>query len=169
MERQMAARQSVVQLAVRPHFWRQLRVVLPLAVYLAVFVVILLEGHTDPDTGWGIVAGFLLIGGLFVFETVWQKIIVTSVEVRMKTVRRVPSIPRAQVGHIRALVCNTVFYDHDGKRILETRVDLSRTQLVALGNELGVNVWDHRAWHGLKKLPDGVRLNPEPLPHRPSA
>lgn len=169
MERQMAVRQSAVRLALRLHFCRQLRVVLPLAVYLAVFVVILLEAHTDPGTGWGIVAGFVLIGGLFVFESMWQRIIVTSDEVRVKTVRKVPPVPRAQVGHIRALICNTVFYDHDGKRILETRVDLSRAQLLALGNELGVNVWDHRAWHGLKKLEDGVLLNPEPLPHRPSA
>lgn len=66
------------------------------------------------------------------------------------------------VGHIRALRWNTVFYDHDGKRILQTHADLSRSQLLALGAELRVPVWDHREWRGVKELRHGMLLTAVP-------
>lgn len=158
MERQVAER----QVAVRPHFWRQMPVALQLLVYLGVFIWIFLDSHIDPGTGWGIVVAFILLGGLFAFETYWQIILVTDEEVRIKRVRRAPPIPRAQIFNIRALRWNTVFYDHNQNAILKTGLDLSRSQLLVLANALEVNVWDHRAWHGLKELEHGVRLNPEP-------
>jgi hypothetical protein len=157
------------QLAVRPHFWRQLPLLLGLVVYLVIFVWILLHSRIDPGTGWGVVATFILIGGLGIFETMRQRIVVTSEEVRVKTIRRAPPIPRAQIFNIRALRWNTVFYDYDQKPILKTGLDLSRPQLLALANALEVNVWDHRARHGLKELENGVRLNPEPFAHHPPA
>jgi hypothetical protein len=157
------------QLAVRPHFWRQLPVVLRLVVYLAVFIWILLHARIVSGTGWGIAVAVILIVGLFAFETMWQRIIVTPEGVRIKTIRRVPPIPRDQIFNIRALRWNTVFYGHDQQPILKTGLDLSRPQLLALANALEVNVWDHRARHGLKELDNGVRLNPEPFAHRPPA
>jgi hypothetical protein len=157
------------QLAIRPHFWRQLPLLLGLVVYLAVIIWVLLHARTDPGTIWGLPAGVILIVGLFIFETYWQGIVVTSEEVRIKTIRRAPPIPRAQIFNIRALRWNTVFYDYDQKPILKTGLDLSRPQLLALANVLEVNVWDHRARHGLKELENGVRLNPEPFAHHPPA
>ena len=117
------------------------------------------------DLGLGAALG--LVCGIGIIEAMCVRLIVTPDDVRFTSVHGGPPVPRIQVGHIRALRCNTVFYDHDGKRVLETRADLSRAQLLALANELGVNVWDHRAWHGLRKLEHGVRLNPEPFPRRP--
>lgn len=114
--------------------------------------------NVEPNKNIGFGGVLLLVWVIYILETAWIKLVVSPESVRMVSIHRDPPISRTQVGHIRALRCNTVFYDHDGKRILETRVDLSRAQLLALGNELGVNVWDHRAWHGLKKLKNGVRL-----------
>lgn len=157
------------QLTVRPHFWRQLPVVLILVFYLAVVLWVLLTARTDPGTWWGIPVGFAFIAGLGVFESMWQRIVVTPDQVRLITIRRQPPISRGQIYNIRALRWNTVFYDCDQNQILKTGVDLSRPQLLALANELRVNVWDHRALYGLRELEHGVRLNPQPFEHQPPA
>jgi len=119
------------------------------------------------DLGLGAALG--LGWGIGIIEAMWVRLIVTPDDVRFTSVHGGPPVPRTLVGHIRALRGNTVFYDHAGRRILETRADLSRAQLLALANELDVNVWDHRGWHGLKKLEHGVRLRPERFPRRPPA
>jgi hypothetical protein len=150
------------RLIVRPHPWRQLPTIVLLLVSA---VTIWLWIINDP----GIIIALVVIWGIYIFESILIRLIVTPEHVRMISFHRGGPVPRSQVGHVRAMPSNTVFYDHDGIRILETRMDLSRTQLLTLGNELGVNVWDHRAWYGLKKLKDGVRLNPEPFPRRPPA
>lgn len=157
------------RLVVRPRLWRQAPVLLILAFDLAIIVWVWLNARIDPGTGWGFVATLILISGVIVFESIWQRIVVTADQVRMVSAHRVSPVSRSQIFNIRALRWNTVFYDHDQKPILKTRADLSRSQLLTLGAELGVNVWDHRAWHGLKELDRGVRLNPEPFPHRPPA
>ena len=117
------------------------------------------------DLGFG--AALAVLWGIYIAEAVWIRLVVTPEHVRMISSHGDPAISRAQIFNIRALRGNTVFYDHDQEPILNTRMDLSRSQLLALANELRVNVWDHRAWHGLKELDRGVRLNPEPFPHHP--
>jgi hypothetical protein len=156
------------RLVIRPYPWRQLPVVLMIVAATVVGVSVwAVSAPTGDNLGFGVALS--LVWGIYILESVWIRLIVTSKDVRFISSHRDRPVSRDQVGHIRALRCNTAFYDHDGKRILETRADLSRTQLLALANELGVNVWDHRAWHGLKKLKHGVRLNPEPSAHHPPA
>ena len=125
--------------------------------------------NVRPDKDLGFSAAFLVIWGIYILEAVWIRLVVTPEHVRMISSHMDPAISRAQIFNIRALRWNTVFYDYDQKPILKTGADLTRSQLLALANELGVNVWDHRAWRGLKELDHGVRLNPEPFPHRPPA
>jgi hypothetical protein len=156
------------RLIVRPHPWRQLPVATMLVVVNVVMVWLWII-NVRPDRNLGLAAVLVVVWGIYISEAVWVRLIITAEDVRLTSIHRDPPAPRILVGHIRALRGNTVFYDHDGKRILETRADLSRAQLLTLANELSVNVWDHRAWHGLKKLEHGVRLNPEPFPRRPPA
>jgi hypothetical protein len=117
-----------------------------------------------PDKNVGFPVVLAVAWAIYIAESAWGRLVVNPDHVRMISVHRDPPIPRERIYNIRALRCNTVFYDHDGKRVLATRADLSRAQLLALASELGVNVWDHRAWHGLKRLEHGVRLPPGPRP-----
>ncbi len=88
--------------------------------------------------------------------------------VRMFSGNRNRPVRPVDVNHIRAFPWNTVLYNHDGHRTIQTHIDLSRSQLLTLGEVLNVPVWDHRQWHGLKKLRHGVRLNTIPAPERPA-
>jgi hypothetical protein len=110
----------------------------------------------------------IILWGIYSADAFLMRLIVTPDRVRMISSHRNRPMRREDVNHIRALRWNTVFYDHDGKRVLQTHADLSRSQLLALGAELGVPVWDHRKWLGLKKLDDGVRLTAAPVPERPA-
>ena len=154
------------RLVVRPHPWRQL----PMGLMMAATTVLGVwawSANTAAGEALGLGAALGLVWAIGLIEAMWVRLIVTSDDVRFTSVHGGPPVPRIRVGHIRALRCNTVFYDHAGKRILETRADLSRAQLLTVANELGVSVWDHRAWHGLRKLEHGVCLNPEPFARRP--
>lgn len=154
------------RLVIRPRPWRQLPVTMTLAV-VSVVAVFLWAINVRPDRDLGLASLLVVIWGFYILESAWVRIIVAPGEVRLISIHGDPPVARTRVGHIRALPCNTVFYDHEGKRVLEARADLSRRQLLTLANELGVNVWDHRGWHGLRKREHGVRLNPEPFPRRP--
>jgi hypothetical protein len=156
------------RLVIRPHPWRQWPMAL-MMVAATVLGVSVWAVNAAAGENLGLGAALGLVWGVCILEALWARLIITSGDMRLISIHGDPPVPRALMGHIRALRGNTVFYDHDGKRVLETRADLSRAQLLALANELGVNVWDHRAWHGLKKLEQGVRLNPEPFPRRPPA
>jgi len=151
---------------VRPQPWRQLPVVAILVLFhVALAWVWIIDIRPDKNVGFPVALALLWV--IYIAESAWDRLVIEADQVRMISVHRDPPVSRERIHNIRALRCNTVFYDHDGKRILEARTDLSRAQLLILANELGVNVWDHRAWHGLKKLEHGVRLNPEPFPRRP--
>jgi hypothetical protein len=156
------------RLVVRPHPWRQLPITMMMLVVHVVIVWVWII-NVEPDKNLGFSAVLVLMWGIYLLEAIWIKLVVTSEQVRIISSHRNPPVSREQIHNIRALQFNTVFYDHDKKPILKTHADLSRSQLLALGNELRVDVWDHRAWHGLKKLRHGVRLNPEPFPRRPPA
>jgi hypothetical protein len=119
-----------------------------------------------PGQNIGFSAALVLAWVIYIGESAVVRIVVGPDRVRMISGHPNRPISREEIYNIRALRWNTVFYDYDQKPILKTHADLSRSQLLALGNELRVDVWDHRAWHGLKKLRHGVRLNPEPFPHR---
>lgn len=156
------------RLVIRLHPWRQL----PMTIMMVVVTVAevwawVMSNRFDKDLGFG--AAFVVLWGIYIAEAVWIRLIVTPGHIRMISSHRDPPISREQIYNIRALRGNTVFYGHDQEPILETRMDLTRSQLLALANELHVNVWDHRVWHGLKELDHGVRLNPEPFPHHPPA
>lgn len=71
-------------------------------------------------------------------------------------------VPREYVNHIRALRASTVFYDRDRIPVMKVTTTFTKDQLITMGHELGVTVWEHRAWHGLRELENGVRLT-EPL------
>jgi hypothetical protein len=119
--------------------------------------------NVEPGKNLGFAMVLIVLWGIYVAETFLVVIIVTPERVRMISGHRNPLVRPEDVNHIRALCWNTVFYDHDGNQILQTHADLSRSQLLALGAELGVPVWDHREWLGLKKLKHGIRLTPEEL------
>ena len=148
--------------------WRQLPMAIMLVVVNAVLIWVWII-NVEPNKNIGFAGVLLLIWAIYLLEAAWIKLVVTPESVRVISAHRDPPISRDRIGCIRAMFNNTIFYDYDGKRILETHIDLSRTQLLALGSELGVNVWDHRAWCGLRELKRGVRLNPESLARRPSA
>jgi hypothetical protein len=121
----------------------------------------------DPnDLGFALL--LILYWGICVGEvTLLVRLIVTPDQVRMISGHRNPPRSRQEVNHIRALPWNTVLYGHDGLRMIQTHMDLPRSELVALGAELNVPVWDHRRWHGLRRLHNGVRLNAIPAPPLP--
>jgi hypothetical protein len=151
---------------IRPGPWRQLPVVMMLVLFNAITVWVWII-DIRPGVNIGFSAVLILIWVIYIAESAWNRLVVSPDQVCMISAHRDPAISREQIYNIRALRWNTVFYDNDQNPILKTHVDLSRSQLLALGDELRVNVWDHRAWHGLKKLEHGVRLNPEPFPRRP--
>lgn len=125
--------------------------------------------NVRPDKNLGFSACLAVMWGIYILESLWVRLIVTPEQVRLISAHHDRPISREWIYNVRALRWNTVFYDHDQNPILKTRMDLSRRQLLALANELQVNVRDHRAWYGIKELQPGVRLNPEPFPHRPPA
>jgi hypothetical protein len=154
------------QLVIRPQPWRQLPTAMVLVLFNAVTAWVWII-DVRPGKGAGFSAVLILIWVIYIAESAWGRLVVDPDRVRMISARRDPAILREQIFYIRARRWNTVFYNFDKKPILEMRADLSPAQLLILANELGVNVWDHRAWHGLRKLEHGVRLNPEPFPGRP--
>jgi hypothetical protein len=121
----------------------------------------------DSGTNLGFTMLLLLIWGICIGESFLIRLIVTPDRVRMFSGLRNRPVRPADVNHIRALRWHAVLYDHDGQRMIQTHMDLSRSQLLTLGAELNVPVWDHRPWLGLKKLRHGVRLNAIPAPERP--
>lgn len=157
----------MVSLVVRPRPWRQLPTVL-LMIAINVIVVWVWVINVRPDKNVGFPAVLALIWGIYLVEAARCRIIVDNGQVCMISVHRDPPVSCDQVAHIRALRWNVVLYDQERKPLLEVRGDLTRAQLLALGHELGVPVWDHRAWYGLKEMKHGVRLNPEPFANRPS-
>lgn len=149
------------RLIISPRPWRQLPMALTMVVTTVVGVSVWMV-NAAPDKNLGFGAALGLVWAIYLVEAVRVKLIVTADAVRLIAIRRGPSISRERIYNIRALRWDTVFYDHDNKPILRARADLSRSQLLALGEELRVNVWDHRAWHGLRERQHGVRLNQEP-------
>jgi hypothetical protein len=151
------------RVVVRPRPWRHL----PVALFVVMANAIAVYGYvrdTLPHQGAWFAAGLISAWAIFIAEAAWARIIVTSKEVRAISAHRNPPVPRERITHIRALRWTTVFYDNDRNELLKIGVDLSRDQLLALGGELDVTVWDHRAWLGIKELKHGVNLTANAAP-----
>lgn len=150
-------------LVIRPRPWLQL----PTVSYIVIGTAVISSAYatvtlTGPYQGWAFAYILILIYGLCFFEFARLKIVVTPDEIRMISTRRKRPVPRAEVAQVRAMRWDTIFYGHDTKPLLNTNLDLTRTQLLELARELGVPVWDHRGWLGLRKLEYGVRITPDP-------
>lgn len=113
---------------------------------------------TELGTRWGFTGCFILIYGLYLFESVLIRIRVTPDKVRLISARLGKPVTRSEVAQVRAMRSGTIFYDAHGKLLLNTQVHLTRKQLLSLEDELHVPVWDHRSWYGLRQLEDGVRI-----------
>ena len=124
--------------------------------------------NVEPGKNFAFALVLIVLCGIYVGESFLIRLIVTPDRVRMFSGNPDRPVRPADVNHIRAFPWNTVLYDHDGHRIIQTHMDLSRSQLLTLGEVLNVPVWDHRQWRGLKKLRHGVRLNAIPAPERPA-
>jgi hypothetical protein len=123
--------------------------------------------NVEPGKNFGFAMVLIVLWGIYIGESFLIRLIVTPDRVRMFSGNRNRPVRPADVNHIRALRWNTVLYDHDGQQIIQTHMDLSRSQLLTLGAELNVPVWDHRQRLGLRELRHGVRLNAIPAPERP--
>lgn len=151
------------KLVVRPRPWLQLPTVSYLALGTAwLSWVYAAAPLTGPDPGWYFAFIFVFIYGLYIFESARLRIVVTPEEIRMISTRRKPPAPRAQVAQVRAMRWDTIFYGPDKEPLLNSHLYLTRNQLHELAKELGVPVWDHRGWLGLRKLEYGVRITPDP-------
>lgn len=150
------------ELVVRPRPWLQLPTVSYLAIGTAwLSWVYAAAPLTGPDPGWYFAFIFVFVYGLYIFEFARLRIVVTREEIRMISTRRKPPVPRARVAQVRAMRWDTIFYGPDKERLLNTHLYLTRSQLLELAKELGVPVWDHRGWLGLRKLEYGVRIKPD--------
>jgi hypothetical protein len=156
------------RLTVRSPLWRDPRAVLLIPTYFA-FLTWALLYDSVPSTRWGYPLAILFPSAIYAIGWMDVGLVVTGEGVRLisrfSLISRFrgPPIPRDRIAYIRALRWDVVFYDHDRKPVLHMRRDLSRSQLRALGAEVGVPVWDHRAFFGLKELQNGTRLTPEEL------
>jgi hypothetical protein len=155
------------KLVIRPHLWRQLPVISVMVAVTGIMSFVWVR-DVDPDKDFGFTMVLLLLWGICIGESFVVRLIVTPDRVRMFSGNPGRPVRPVDVNHIRAFPWNTVLYDHDGHRTIQTHIDLSRSQLLTLGEVLNVPVWDHRQWHGLKKLRYGVRLNTIPAPERPA-
>ena len=129
-------------------------------IVVSLFSVWLWVINVRPDKNfWGSALLAFLWAIYFLEPLLLARLIVGVDRVRMISAHRDPTVPRDQIALIRAFRWNVVFYDHDRNPVLKTRADLSRGQLLLLAGELGVPVYDYRAWWGLRELRRGVRLD----------
>ena len=155
------------RLVIRPQPWRQLPIVLLMSGALALITWVWVI-NVEPGKNFAFATVLIVLLGFYIGESFLIRLIVTPDRVRMFSGNPDKPVRPADVNHIRVFPWNTVLYNHDGHRIIQTHMELSRSQLLTLGEVLNVPVWDHRQWHGLRKARYGVRLNTTPAPERPA-
>ncbi len=151
------------RLTVRSPPWRDPRAVVLIPLAFAVVTWAFLYDSV-PSTRWAYPLVLLLPSAIYALEWMYVRLVVTSEDIRLISRFREPPVRRDQISYIRAKRWDVVFYNHDRQPVQRMRGDLSRGQLRKLGAELGVPVWDHRAFFGLKELRHGIRLTAEQLP-----
>lgn len=152
------------RLVIRSHPWTQPLLFLGVVPMVAVLTAIVTTAKVTSG-GWVVPLAIVVVPAGLAAYGVTAKVTIFDDIVRGPAAAhnfRPQVVPREYVNHIRALRGSTVFYDRDGTPVMKVATTFTTDQLITMGHDLGVTVWEHRAWHGLRELENGVRLT-EPL------
>lgn len=119
---------------------------------------------------------WLLLGLLCVAVIYWARWRATQLEITedLVRVRQGWNIPDRQavsseISAIHYFPQVISFRGPDQKPIMKVAPSWPMRQMVDVANELGVPLYDHRAWLGLRKVKTGRLVNSPPTPFQPTA